>query len=832
MANFSDITKFAKNDDLSGFRDFLEKIYLRASFSALLTVKNSFAGHEGGFYTKALHAWLDFFASFSAKPSFKNGIADFVSAIVFCINERSEPLEGIIERIEGRSPQLTELLRRTLFSFLRNTPPGEKRLRPRKALLLLGFPGTASYEDSLTPLAWTLYEALYRLEISSNIDDFKKTFRKFELSATQHDIESSLSMFDSLSPLTADILFEFIGSFEEPKLLPFVEKLRELSQKDTVMQNPRKKKIPPPLEVLYLQSPVPIELQAEPQEEELSMPETTEEELRRFFKSLSSSSGEDSPHIWAEGLDLLVSVVRDGTDEEYDVIHSYLEASAEEFPMRDTFRRELKMLMADGDMPESVSERAFELLSYLGSSAKSSKSTLNTLATLSDFDDTDDWNDEPQKSDDESAVVFRAAAVSIKEDLYFDFPDAIVKFLEMKGGSDYQKEYCISLLAKNDDDLFASYIKLFDFHLLKSGRILFDKLTVCAKAFVEFSSANKELCAPYIERARETLLYLLYYSDCPDMLKMEAFEPLKRCGYFDFQTADTIKRYALAFAKDSLLRGSKGAVCRALSDLISIKLPSSSRNASLDGKAFGQLTEDFVAIVLKEKKSSQRALDVLNHISFEDPLRLRALTAKIQPVNYREAIEAVSQLVLRYNRWAGLVLVEAAGQDFTDIRDAAVMALGKSGKVLSSELKERAIKLIIEKADECYDDEMRSLYLETAVAVDPVKAAEYLVIRCVNANLNDRKELGSLLLKSLESMSAGIFLDFFAKGTFLETIHRYCTCAQKDAFIMEFAGRFVEIYRDKYVSVYDESSWELMFMSDEKTKLAETINVLWALRCS
>jgi len=38
--NFTEVEKFAENNDIEGFKSFLEKIYLRAGFMALLSIKS------------------------------------------------------------------------------------------------------------------------------------------------------------------------------------------------------------------------------------------------------------------------------------------------------------------------------------------------------------------------------------------------------------------------------------------------------------------------------------------------------------------------------------------------------------------------------------------------------------------------------------------------------------------------------------------------------------------------------------------------------------------------------------------------------------------------
>ena len=805
MADLTEIEKFAKNNDSDGFKAFLEKIYLRAGFSALLSLKNELKEEESDFYSKAIQIWLDTFCTFISETSSSKGLCTFANALIFCINETKEPLELILKNKSNYSAVFTELLRRTLFSFLRNTPPGEKRLRPRKALLILGYAGVRQEEDAFTPLIWTIYAAIYKLEISGDIDEFKNLLNTFINDASNHDIIYLPKLITYFSELTTLELYNFVSENPEPRWNQFTEKLKS---RLTIFEEKKQVKNLPELEVVYLKAPELIKIKIdEPPPPE---PAETLDEMELLLRSLSDDYSDKK-------LYKLVDIVKNTNQDDYDRLYLYLQENGENFALKNEFRRELKILMADGDMPESVSEKAIELLPYLGTSSVTRRTGFAELTKLYE-DDEDDAPPPP-------TIFAPQKTLSLKDDLRIDFPPEIIKYLEMSGSPETLKQHCLSLLKQADENFIDIYARIFDFHFLKSGRILFDKITCAGKALLE----HKGKSSKYTDIIKSALSYIFYYKDCSDIIKMEAFELLNRSGYFDFQTADNIKRYALSFAKDSLSRYSQGVVCKSLADLISIKLPASSRNV-FEGKSFNKLMSEFIPIVMKEQKVKDRAYDLLNHLTFEDPLRLRILSDKIQPVNYKEAVEVVAQLLMRHNRWAGLILVETAGQDFTDIRDAAVLALGKAGQFLSTDLKERAIKLIVEKADECYDDDMRKLYLDTAVKVDPEKFAAYLIGKCTNSGLNDRKEFGNLLLASLKAMPADIFLNFFEKGTNLEGIHRFLKTAVKDAFIMDFAGRFVEIYRANFLIQNDESDWGKLFHSKDRNRMASIIDDIWSLR--
>lgn len=805
MADLTEIEKFAKENDLDGFKSFLEKIYLRAGFPALLSLKNELRVDKSDFYSSAIHIWLEIFRDYISKTSSPKGICIFTNALVFCINETKEPLEIILKDKDNYAAVFTELLRRTLFSFLRNTPPGEKRLRPRKALLLLGYAGVRQEEDSFTALTWTFFTAIYRFEISEDCDEFRTFLKTFIQNASAHDAVYLPKLIPYFSEATTSELYNFLSENSEPKWEKIKEKL-----KSRIASFEEKKLIKnlPELEIVYLKAPERINLEKPP----LPVKEESYDETELLLRSLSEGYSD-------EKLTKLVEIVKNNNEDDYDRLYLYLQENGEFFALKDEFRRELKILMADGDMPESVSEKAIELLPYLGVSSSPRRTGFAELTKL--YDEDDDYDEkEPSQT-----IFAHPKAIAIKDDLRIELPPKIIEYLEMNGKPEILKQHCASLIESDDEDFIDSYARIFDYHILKSGRILFDKITCAGKALLEYKNKNHK----YADIAKSSLLSIFYYKDCPDIIKMEAFEPLNRCGYLDFQTADTIKKYALAFAKDALFRYSQGAACRSLSDLISIKLPTSSRYI-FEGKSFNKLMEEFIPIVAKEKRFKDRAYDILNHITFEDPLKLRLLSDKIQPINYKEAVETIAQLVMRHNRWAGLILVETAGQDFTDIRDSAVLALGEAGQFLSPDLKERAIKLIIEKADECYDDDMRKLYLETAVKVDPEKLSVHLIGKCINSGLNDRKELGSLLLESLKAMQPDTFLAFFENGTNLDGIHRFLKTAVKDSFIIDFAGNFVGVYREKFLMRHGESEWRKMFHEKDKSRLASIIDDIWALR--
>ena len=544
-------------------------------------------------------------------------------------------------------------------------------------------------------------------------------------------------------------------------------------------------------------------------------------EITENLRKIASLSPESLPtDLTTKTLEMILDRIRNGNEWDLSSLKENIrEFFTDGFVMKDMLRRELKVFMADSEQPEHVSRRATELLPMLGAAKKSSPSSL--LMTISS-----ELDDEPEKSHPEVKKPEQSRIPTIEEDLAFPVCDFIMDYLKMTGSCEAKAEFCSDLITKGMK--FDEYSKLLDFNLLKSGRILFDKMIPAAKAMV--LGAKRYEYQKGMSKAKNVLLYSLYYLACPDILKMEAFEALRRTGFLNFSSADIYKKYALAFAKDALLKKTTSAPCRALSDLISLKMPAISRESSFEGKGLVALSEEFADLVIKENNREvlETALDILHHISVDEPLMLRSLSNKVQPLNYEKALEIMAGLVRRKNLWASSFLVDSASHDNSSIRTKAVIELGSCCDYLTHDMKSRAVSAIIDRIDECYDDEMQKKCLESAVRIDAAATVRGLVDQCLSSGLADRKEKGARLLEVFRNMKADDFSDIFSDVSNLRSVHRYLTSLNKDDFTVRFSGDFIDLCRINFTSSKGDDYWEKV-VADSSSEFTALINEIWNL---
>ena len=544
-------------------------------------------------------------------------------------------------------------------------------------------------------------------------------------------------------------------------------------------------------------------------------------EITENLRKIASLSPESLPtDLTTKTLEMILDRIRNGNEWDLSSLKENIrEFFTDGFVMKDMLRRELKVFMADSEQPEHVSRRATELLPMLGAAKKSSPSSL--LMTISS-----ELDDEPEKSHPEVKKPEQSRIPTIEEDLAFPVCDFIMDYLKMTGSCEAKAEFCSDLITKGMK--FDEYSKLLDFNLLKSGRILFDKMIPAAKAMV--LGAKRYEYQKGMSKAKNVLLYSLYYLACPDILKMEAFEALRRTGFLNFSSADIYKKYALAFAKDALLKKTTSAPCRALSDLISLKMPAISRESSFEGKGLVALSEEFADLVIKESNREvlETALDILHHISVDEPLMLRSLSNKVQPLNYEKALEIMAGLVRRKNLWASSFLVDSASHDNSSIRTKAVIELGSCCDYLTHDMKSRAVSAIIDRIDECYDDEMQKKCLESAVRIDAAATVRGLVDQCLSSGLADRKEKGARLLEVFRNMKADDFSDIFSDVSNLRSVHRYLTSLNKDDFTVRFSGDFIDLCRINFTSSKGDDYWEKV-VADSSSEFTALINEIWNL---
>lgn len=533
--------------------------------------------------------------------------------------------------------------------------------------------------------------------------------------------------------------------------------------------------------------------------------ETPQEELQASFVSKT--------------LELMLELIKQGTEQDILDIKDYIrEYFSEGFVMKDMLRRELRVFMSDSELPEVVSARAMDLLPMLGS-AKQKRPSASLLMTISELSKYEDETEEKPRT-------CESYTEDIESELLYPVEEDILTYLKASWNSEEKFDYC-SKLIKNGVNC-EKYIKLLDFNMLKSGRKPFDKIIPAAKAVL---SAKRENFASALPAAEKALLFSLYYGSCLDILKMEAFEALKRNGFLNFNSAGIYKKYAIAFAKDALLNRSQGASCRALSNLLSLKSPVTSRTPSFENKRLDVLLEEFVSLMMKENDDSKisDALDILHHISADEPLLLRPLSQKIQPINYEKAIDLTAGLVVRKNAWASSILANAAGENYVDIRNKAVRQLSKCGCLMNGELKLKAIRTILNKAEECYDEDIEREYIEAAQKTDALMTAKVLIEFCASSGLADRKTRGSYLMSTLKILSPENFLELFSDISKLRTLHRFLVFGHKDKFTADFARQFIDLYRIHFSEVNGEETWTRL-LSETKSDFVTLINELWNIQ--
>ena len=549
-------------------------------------------------------------------------------------------------------------------------------------------------------------------------------------------------------------------------------------------------------------------------------PRELKDALKVNFVDIKSAGNVDvSPTLVSKTIEMLLELIKVGSDHDMRFVENSINNYfvSDSF-MQDALRRELKIFMSDSDLPEFVSKRAMDFLPLLGKT-KQKQSLSSILMSISDLEEEEkDYSDETTSS---------TIQLSIEEDLSRTVSERVFNYLKSSDSYETRLENCKKMI--EDGMSFEEYKDLIDFDLPKSGKRYFDRVIPAAKAIL-FS--NKFEYQEKAEEARFILFVSLFYLSCPDILKMECFETLKRCGYLDIATARNIyKQYAIVFVKDALLNKSSGAACRALSDMISILVPGAIGRENFEGKNIEFLIDNYVSLILKEKdeKLFNYAVDILNHLSFEEHSVLLPLSVRIQPVNYEKAIDVTEMLVNKRNIWASSILVDAVGENYMDIRNKAVESLSRCGAKMPIDYRRRAVNLIFEKLDVAYDEEKQAQYIEAARNIDSVVTGGVLISLFANSGLTDRKEIGNRLMGTLAIMSSNEFLELFKGMDNLKILYNYLITSHRDKFTVDFARQFIDLYRIHFSNANGEETWTNI-LSETNSEFVDMINNLWNLQ--
>ena len=549
-------------------------------------------------------------------------------------------------------------------------------------------------------------------------------------------------------------------------------------------------------------------------------PRELKDALKVNFVDIKSAGNVDvSPTLVSKTIEMLLELIKVGSDHDMRFVENSINNYfvSDSF-MQDALRRELKIFMSDSDLPEFVSKRAMDFLPLLGKT-KQKQSLSSILMSISDLEEEEkDYSDETTSS---------TIQLSIEEDLSRTVSERVFNYLKSSDSYEIRLENCKKMI--EDGMSFEEYKDLIDFDLPKSGKRYFDRVIPAAKAIL-FS--NKFEYQEKAEEARFILFVSLFYLSCPDILKMECFETLKRCGYLDIATARNIyKQYAIVFVKDALLNKSAGAACRALSDMISILVPGAIGRENFEGKNIEFLVDNYISLILKEKdeKLFNFAVDILNHLSFEEHSVLLPLSVRIQPVNYEKAIDVTEILVRKRNIWASSILVDAVGENYMDIRNKAVDSLSRCGAKMPIDYRRRAVNLIFEKLDVAYDEEKQAQYIEAARNIDSVVTGGVLISLFANSGLTDRKEIGNRLMGTLAIMSSNEFLELFKGMDNLKILYNYLITSHRDKFTVDFARQFIDLYRIHFSNVNGEETWTNI-LSETNSEFVDMINNLWNLQ--
>ena len=679
---------------------------------------------------------------------------------------------------------------------------------------------------SETPATEVIEQPVIQEEIATNVNE-TPVAEVIEQPVTQEEVQNVVQEEINTNVNETPVEQQTTEQFNEPKTdSSRILKSSFVSSQSVLIPAPKAEDniIPEPLAVEepVIESNI-IEEQVQIQEKK---PTRTPMELKdalklNFVNIKFAGKGDISPTLMSTTIEMLLELIEVGSERDMTFVENSITKYFVTNPfMQDALRRELKIFMSDSELPEFVSKRAMELLPLLGKT-KQKQSLSSILMTLSEI------NEEEEQEENFAEVASSIVQIPIEEDIAHSVSDRILSYLKSTGSYDSKLETCQNMIEAGIT--FEEYYNLIDFDLMKSGKRFFDRIIPAAKAII---LSDRPDFKTHIEEAKYVLFVSLLYGNCPDILKMECFETLKRSGYLDILSAKNIyKQYAIVFVKDSLLNKSSGAACRALSDMINIIIPGAIGRDNFVGKNIEALVDSYISLIVKETDEYlfDYAVDILNHLSFEEHSILIPLSARIQPVNYEKAIEITEKLVTKRNLWASDILIEAVGENYMDIRNKAVDALSRCGSNMPLDYRKRAVNLIFAKLEETYDEDKQAQYIEVARNIDLVITAEVLISLFANSGLTDRKEIGNRLMGTLAIMSSKEFLELFKGLDNLRILHKYLTSSHRDRFTVDFARQFIDLYRLHFSNLNGEETWRNI-LSDTNSEFVDMINELWNLQ--
>lgn len=764
-----------------------------------------------------------------------------------------------------------EMLRRKLFSFIYNSDPKWITSRPKIALRNLGHTDAGAEERSFNGFSWRIHDICYQYERGL---DNKNELRRIAQDLLEMDDPKSyeaygkLYMVTPLSMLAVDSAYALIQAtqFRTRKPKGPTEEYRKMAD-DTLKKALSDETVPREVIVRLLSIHRNLGsftlLYEHFRQIEASM--DWEERHETFLSLLScymqTLTRQEQEERMEEMLDVLLPMIKESTHKLYlqivQILHSL---SAQPSPLRDRLRKELKSILADIDVSAEARKRALECIGMLGEVKPQPKKRSTILEDLLNENDDDDVEMEEKTSGAEGVKTLSAppvtkpsappvtklsapppAPVPVKAEISQDMedmemvpiaapslPQPLQRFLSSRGKSEELKAECARLLRERDPGTVRHYHYLLVARESESGKLKYDHICAAAISLLSHLQKKREQARHQslmkeellLEgKAHEALFWTFFHRECPDLLKMEAFETLKNIHYFEFTQGDTLKRFSLAFARLALVTKSNNAAVKALADLI--KLRASTRSIdSLEGKESDELMEDMIFHLMKESDESVKAkwIELLHHVTFQDAKSLGALASRVHPIHYRGALDVAGALVSRHNRGAGDLIIESTDREYRDIRNYAIETLGRVGSSLSREQRVKAISTVLDKLDECYDEDIRSVFLETVLKIDAASGAGEILTRLMKVSFHERREFGELLFRCLEQLKAPAFVELFEKEANLTIIKAFMTSLPLDASLRMKAKKFVGMFRESYIEVCGKKRWEELQSSVTDTR--------------
>lgn len=749
-----------------------------------------------------------------------------------------------------------EMLRRKLFSFIYNSDPKWITSRPKLALQKLGHREAGAEEKSFNGFGWRVHDICYQYERGL---DNRNELRRIAQDLLEMDDPKSyetygkLYMVTPLSLLAVDSAYAFIQAtqFRTRKPKGPTEEYRKMAD-DTLKKALSDESVPREviLRLLSIHRNLGSFTLLHEHFRRIEASMDWEERQETFLSILScyiqTLTRQEQEEKMDEMLDLLLPMIKDSNQKLYlQIVQNLHSLSAQPSPLRDRLRKELKIILADIDVGVEVRKRALECIGMLGEAKPQPKKRSTVLEDLLNENDDDDIEPEEKTvktsgvEGDKISSALQAEKPSVPhpapvqekagisqdlEDMEIipitapSLPQPLQRFLSSRARSDELKAECARLLRERDPGTVRYYHHLLAARESESGKLKYDHICAAAISLLSHLQKKREQARHHSlmkeelmleEKAHEALFWTFFHRECPDLLKMEAFETLQHIHYFEFSQRDTLKRISLAFARLALITKSSNTAVKALADLI--KLRASTRSIdSLEGKESDELMEDMIFHLMKENDESVKAkwIDLLHHVTFQDVKALGALASRVHPIHYRGAIDVAAALVSRHNRGAGDLIIESTDREYRDIRNYAIETLGRVGSSLSRDQRLKAISTVLDKLDECYDEEMRSMFLETVLKIEAAAGAAEILTRLMKVSFHERREFGELLFRCLEQLKAPAFVELFEKEDNLTIIKAFLTSLPPDASLRMKAKKFVGMYRESYIEVCGRKSWE------------------------